>query len=160
MWTQPHARAARLHAILNAYLSGTFADLLGIDNVREVLDVLWDYRAKWRFIGLELEIKPGDLDAMGANNRTVEDALLEVIKLWLHRANPKPTRTFLSAVTRSKLLVTEEESLPLAEAEVRAKLLVAEAEVRAKLLITQAESQRVTQVVSTREGCVGSMFCT
>ena len=77
--------------------------------MREVLDVLWNYRAKWRFIGIELQIETGDLDAIGANNRMVEDALLEVIKLWLHRANPKPTRTVLTAVTQSRLLGTEAE---------------------------------------------------
>ena len=72
--------------------------------------MLWKYRAKWKFIGLELQIESGDLDAIGVNNRTVEDALLEVIKLWLRRANPKPTRTVLTAVTLSKLLVTEAET--------------------------------------------------
>ena len=89
-----------------------YVDLLSIDNVREVLDEIWKYRAKWRFIGVELQIEPGDLDAIGVNNRTVEDALLEMINLWLHRANPKPTRSILTAVTQSKFLVAEEEPHP------------------------------------------------
>ena len=56
------------------------------------------------------------------DKRTVADSLLEVIKLWLHRANPKPTRTVLTAVTQSELLTTE------------------------------AHAQSDTKVVSTREG--------
>ena len=66
--------------------------------------MLWEYRAKWKHIGVELQVKDGDLDAIDANNRKVEDALLEVIKLWLRRGDPKPTRTFLMAVTQSKFL--------------------------------------------------------
>ena len=87
-----------------------YAELLCIDNINEVHDELWKYRAKWKLIGMELRIEPGDLEAIGVNNRTVEDALLEVIKLWLRRVNPKPTRTVLTAVTQSKLLVTEAET--------------------------------------------------
>ena len=66
--------------------------------------MLWEYRAKWKLIGMELQVKSGDLDAIDVNNRKVEDALLEVIKLWLRRVDPKPTRTVLMAVTQSKLL--------------------------------------------------------
>ena len=73
--------------------------------------MLWKYRAKWKLVGMELQIQPGDLEAIGVDTKwMVEDALLEVIKLWLRRANPKPTRTVLTAVTQSKLLVTEAET--------------------------------------------------
>ena len=83
---------------------------LGIDDTREILDMLWDYRAKWKYIGVELQIKPGDLDAIKEDNRTVRDALLEMIKLWLRRTNPRPTRTVLEAALQSRLLVTEDVS--------------------------------------------------
>ena len=84
--------------------------------------MLWKYRAKWRFVGIELQIESDDLDAIEVDKRTAADSLLEVIKVWLHRANPKPTRTVLTAVIRSKLL------------------------------ITGAETQSDTKVVSTQEG--------
>ena len=71
---------------------------------------------------MELQIKSGDLDAIEVDRRTVADSLLEVIKLWLNGANPKPTRRLLSAVTQSKLLVAE------------------------------ADTQSDTKVVSTQEG--------
>ena len=69
--------------------------------------MLWDYRAKWRYIGVELQIKPGDLDAIRKNNRDVEDALFEMIKFWLRRTNPRPTRAVLEAALQSRLLVVE-----------------------------------------------------
>ena len=72
--------------------------------------MLWKYRAKWRFVGVELQIKVDDLDAIEIDKRTVGDALLEVIKLWLRRASPKSTRTVLTKVARSPLLVTEAET--------------------------------------------------
>ena len=70
--------------------------------------MLWKYRAKWKLVGMELRIESDDLDAIEVDKRTVGDSLLEVIKLWLRHVNPKPTRTVLTAVTQSKLLVAEE----------------------------------------------------
>ena len=72
--------------------------------------MLWKYRAKWKLVGMELQIESDDLSAIEVDKRTVADSLLEVIDLWLRRANPKPTRTVLTAVTQSKLLVTEARS--------------------------------------------------
>ena len=97
--------------------------------------MLWKYRAKWKLVGMELQIESDDLNAIEIDKRTVADSLLEVINLWLHRANPKPTRTVLTAVTQSKLLVTEAESLT-----------------RSEHLVTQAESQSDAKVVSPLEG--------
>ena len=75
-----------------------------------MVETLWEYRAKWKLIGVELQIESGDLDAIEKNNRIVDDALLDLINLWLRRANPKPTRKVLTAVTQSKFLVKEAES--------------------------------------------------
>ena len=86
------------------------ADLLSIDDTKEVQHVLWKYRAKWKLVGMELQLKADDLDAIEVDMRTVGDSLFEVIKLWLHRTNPKPTRTVLTALARSQLLVTEAET--------------------------------------------------
>ena len=72
--------------------------------------MLWDYRAKWKYLGVELQIGPGDLDAIRKNNRDVEDALFEMIKFWLRRTNPRPTRTVLETALQSRLLVTEDVS--------------------------------------------------
>ena len=72
--------------------------------------MLWKHRAKWRLVGIQLQIEPKYLESIAENNRTVEDALLEVIKLWLRRKNPKPTRTLLTAAIQSKVLHSEAES--------------------------------------------------
>ena len=69
--------------------------------MREVIDILWDYRTKWRLIGIQLGIRPGDLDAIG-KNRDVDDALYEVVKQWLYSANPKPNKETLTTVIESK----------------------------------------------------------
>ena len=75
--------------------------------MREVNDSLWDYRANWKFIGLELGIKASDLDAIEKDSRKAEDALYEVEKMWLRSVNPKPTRTALNAVIESKCVAVE-----------------------------------------------------
>ena len=78
-----------------------------MNDMREVNDFLWEYRANWKFIGLELGIKASDLDVIEKDSRKAEDALYEVEKMWLHSVNPKPTRTALKAVIESKCVAGE-----------------------------------------------------
>ena len=75
--------------------------------MREILDILWNYRAKWNLIGIQLGIDLGTLDAINVDKRKAEDALVEVIKLWLCQVNPKPTRFALSMALESKCLAGE-----------------------------------------------------
>ena len=75
--------------------------------MREVIDFLWDYRAKWRLIGIQLGIGPGDLDAIDINTKNVEHALYEVTKKWLYGANPMPNRTMLTEAIESKSVAGE-----------------------------------------------------
>ena len=79
-----------------------YADFLNPDNIREVLDEMWKYRAKWRFIGEELGIDVGTLNAIKADNRKVEDCLLAMIKDWLRYTNPRPTRSAMKAALQSE----------------------------------------------------------
>ena len=79
--------------------------LLTTNDTREILDLTWNYRAKWKFIGTELEIdvaSPGTLDAIDANNKTVEDCLREMINHWLRSAKPKPTRHAITMALQSR----------------------------------------------------------
>ena len=77
-------------------------------DIREVIDTLWDHRAKWRLIGIQMGIKPGDLDAIGkSKSEDVEDALYEVTKQWLRSANPKPDRVMLTTIIKSKCIAGE-----------------------------------------------------
>ena len=66
--------------------------LLGTENLKEILDLTWNCCARWRFIGIELGIDVGTLDAINVNNRKVEDCLREMITIWLRRHKPKPSR--------------------------------------------------------------------
>ena len=53
---------------------------------------MWDYRARWKFIGIQLDVDTGTLDAIEKDCKTVDDCLLEMIKSWL-RHSPRPTVT-------------------------------------------------------------------
>ena len=78
------------------------ADLLNTNDIREVLDEMWNYRARWRFIGIELGIDTGTLDAIEANYRKVEDCLCEMINVWLRCINPKPTKSAMKTALESE----------------------------------------------------------
>ena len=70
--------------------------------MREVLDYFWDYRSKWKLIGIGLGIDSGTLDSINKNQRDVEDSLIEVIKVWLR--NKMATMSVMSAVLQSRLV--------------------------------------------------------
>ena len=72
------------------------------NNVKEVLNLTWDYRSRWRFVGIELGIDVNTLDAIEMNNRRVEDCLTKLITTWLRRTNPKPTRTAIAKALESQ----------------------------------------------------------
>ena len=76
--------------------------LLTPENMREVLDLTFPYRAKWRQIGIQLGIDIGKIDAIEANRRMVEDCLTDLISHWLRNTKPKPTRGVLTAVLQSE----------------------------------------------------------
>ena len=69
-----------------------------------MLDQAWDYRAKWRYIGIELGIDKGTLDALNKNNREVEDCLTELISKWLRNTKPRPTRAAMTKALESQFV--------------------------------------------------------
>jgi hypothetical protein len=77
------------------------ADVLNINNIKEVLDEMWDYRARWKFIGIQLHIDTGTLDAIEKDHRMVNDCLQEMIKHWL-RNSPRPTREIIRVALQSE----------------------------------------------------------
>ena len=76
--------------------------LLSITDSREMIGLAWDYRAKWKFVGIELGIDPGTLDAIEANHRNVEERLTDMINKWLRHDEPRPTRGAISAALKSE----------------------------------------------------------
>ena len=75
---------------------------LTVDNMKEMLDQAWDYRARWRFIGIQLCIDEGTLDALDADNHKVEDCLAGLISKWLRNMKPRPTRAAMTKALESQ----------------------------------------------------------
>ena len=63
---------------------------LTIDDIKEVSELLWPIRAKFRRLAVVLSIDPGTQDVL-ANYPDKGDGLTEVIKVWLKKVNPVPT---------------------------------------------------------------------
>ena len=74
---------------------------LSPNNAKEVLNLMWDYRSRWRFIGIELGIDVSTLDAIDKDFRKADDCLTELITKWLRCTNPKPTRNAIAKALES-----------------------------------------------------------
>lgn len=77
-------------------------DFLSSGNMREVLDLIWDYRSRWKFIGIVLGVDPGTLDAIEKDHNKAEDSLVELIGKWLRGSRPKPTQSALTIALQSR----------------------------------------------------------
>ena len=86
--------SSNLHCIIDD-------DLLSHDNMKEVLDQMWNHRARWKFIGIQLQIDNGTLDAIEKDYRKVDDCLREMINYWL-RNSPRRTRKTIKIALQSK----------------------------------------------------------
>ena len=84
--------------------SSPHAEILKIGDMREVVEFFWDFRSQWKLIGIELNIDMGTLNSIDRNNRKCDDCLIALADEWLHRANPKPTRSAMAAVLQSRPL--------------------------------------------------------
>ena len=62
---------------------------------------MWNYRARWKFIGVELSIDMGTLDAIERDCKLVDDCLLRMINTWLRNC-PRPTRETIRVALKSK----------------------------------------------------------
>ena len=78
---------------------------LGPNNAKEVLNLMWDYRSRWKFVGIELGIDVSTLDAIDKDYRKADDCLTELITKWLRRTNPKPTRSAIAKALESQSVV-------------------------------------------------------
>ena len=78
--------------------------LLTPENAREILDLTWPHRAKWKLIAIDLGIEIGTIDAIEENHKRVEGCLTELIFTWLRATNPRPTHAAITAVLSSQHL--------------------------------------------------------
>ena len=79
------------------------ADYLAIEDLKQVLDKVWDARVKWYEIGLGIKIRSTDLDAIGKRHRDDPDVCFrELLSTWLKQASPKPTWALLADALKSR----------------------------------------------------------
>ena len=71
--------------------------------MREIIDLTWPHRAKWRLIGIELGIDFGTLDDIERRERRVDSCLIKLIVMWLGgKFNvSRPTRADITAAIKS-----------------------------------------------------------
>ena len=87
------------------------------NNVKEMFDVAWDSRARWRFIGIELGFDTGTLDAIEHDNRKAGDCLSELISEWLRQSDPRPTRRAMAKALESPSVAVSQ-ATPVCEGEI------------------------------------------
>lgn len=65
---------------------------LTINDLKNVLLAIWDARSNWCDIGLQLDIRKPDLDAIQKEcGSDLRRCLTEMLTLWLKQLNPPPT---------------------------------------------------------------------
>ena len=86
---------------------------MGTKDLKLVNGALFEVRAKWRRIGLELELAPGTLDAIEQAKANPSDRLEAVLVDWLRGA---------TAATTWKQLIDALRSAPVGEIQLAEKL--------------------------------------
>ena len=80
-------------------------DNLTIDDLSEVLNEIWDARSKWKLIGLQLHFKMTDLEPIEMTRKgAVDECFIEMLTLWLRRADPPPTWSALVAALKRRMV--------------------------------------------------------
>ena len=78
---------------------------LSIDDLGDVLEAVWEARAKWYNIGLKLGISVGTLDSINKTaNQNPDDCITAVIKDWLKNGKPKPTWAAVAKALKSPMV--------------------------------------------------------
>ena len=67
------------------------AQNLSIDDLGKVNEEIYAASLKWYKIGLQLKVSPNSLDKIKAEESDFSDKLLEMLKAWLKKVQPKPT---------------------------------------------------------------------
>ena len=80
-------------------ISLAHADHLTIENLKKIRRACWEARAKWIDIGIELNLKKTDLDAIQDKNNS-DQCFTEMLTLWLKQADPLPTQKVLVEALR------------------------------------------------------------
>ena len=80
-----------------------------IDDMRTVLNAVWNARQRWFDIGLELDLSVSDLNAIKtSNDNIIYKCINNMLIVWLRRSNPPPTWSALVGALRSPVVGCEE----------------------------------------------------
>ena len=82
-------------------------DVLTIDDLAPVLEETYEARAKWHNLGVALRLPEHELESIESQCSAPEDGLREILKTWLRRVEPQPTRAALVKALASKLVGKE-----------------------------------------------------
>ena len=77
-------------------------DDLCSDNIREMLDLTWDYRDRWKFIGIKLGVDTPTLNTIKQDHQSSEDCLVELLNIWLRG---DATRSAMARALQSRQVV-------------------------------------------------------
>ena len=79
--------------------------VLDISDLGDVLEAVWEARARWYIIGLKLGTSPGTLDAIktGAKENP-DDCIMAMIKDWLNNGKPRPTWAAVAKALKSPMV--------------------------------------------------------
>ena len=79
--------------------------MLITDDLGDVLESVWEARAKWYNIGLKLGVSVGTLDSINkAANQNPDNCLTAVIKDWLKNGKPKPSWAAVAKALKSPMV--------------------------------------------------------
>ena len=88
---------------------------LSLNDLGQVIEELHDASLKWYKIGLQLKVSPTCLDKIKEEESDSSDKLLEMLKAWLKKVEPKPTWSALVKVLRTRSVGEEKEAIRLEE---------------------------------------------
>ena len=77
---------------------------LDLADLRDVQEEVFDARAKWYDIGVNLEVPVGTLNSIRAQYHDPQDCLREMLMVWLKTIDPQPTWKALVNALRSRVV--------------------------------------------------------
>ena len=75
---------------------------LTLQDLKEVKNISWNARTKWREIGIQLKIDYETLNVIECDCDNVDSRFDKMLSTWLIQINPEPTWTRLSSALKSK----------------------------------------------------------
>ena len=102
----------------NSIIIISYSDHLSIDDLAEVLNIVWEVKEKWYKVGLWLDISSAELDVIERERSDPGECLREVLRVWLKTTRHTTLRKLAESL-RSLEYVHVAEKLPLTTHQLR-----------------------------------------